>query len=159
MRDQPSLAPQEPAVSSALLVLRIVAGIVFFMHGWQKLVDDGISATQQGFDGMGAPLPDITAVIVTFVELVGGTMLIAGALTRIVAILLVIDMVSAMVIVHIENGIFVTNGGYELVFLLAGISLALGIAGPGAYSADAISGLPGFSGLTGTVRSPLAGRR
>lgn len=158
MRNRTSIPGQDPAIASALLVLRVVAGLVFFMHGWQKLVDNGIGATQQGFDAMGAPLPDITAVIVTFVELVGGSMLILGVLTltRLVAVLLVIDTIAAMFIVHIENGIFAANGGYALVFLLAGASLALVIAGSGAYSVDAMSGVPALTSLT---RSNVGGRR
>lgn len=131
-------------VSSGLLLLRIVTGLVFFMHGWQKLVDDGMGTTQDNFDAMGAPMPNITAPIVTFVELVGGVMLMLGALTAIVGILLVIDMVAAFFIVHVENGFFVSAGGFELVFLLGGAALALVIAGPGSYSADAMIGLPGM---------------
>ena len=158
MRDRSSMDSQDQAVASGLLVLRVVVGLVFFMHGWQKLVDNGISATQQGFNAMGAPLPDITAVIVTLLELVGGAMLIAGVLTRIVGILLVVNMIAAMVIVHVENGFFAANGGYELVFLLAGGALALVIAGPGAYSADKMVGMPGLM-RTDVVGKPLASRR
>jgi putative oxidoreductase len=153
MRDRSSRDARDMGISSGLLVLRVVVGLVFFMHGWQKLVDNGIGATQQDFDGMGVPLPDITAVIVTFVELIGGTMLIAGLLTRIVGLVLIIDMISAMFIVHVKYGIFVSNGGYELVFLLAGGALSLVIAGPGTYSADALIGLPGL------VRHDVAGAR
>ena len=158
MRDRSSMDSQDQAVASGLLVLRVVVGLVFFMHGWQKLVDNGIGATQQGFNAMGAPLPDITAVIVTFLELVGGAMLIAGVLTRIVGILLVVNMIAAMAIVHVENGFFAANGGYELVFLLAGGALALVIAGPGAYSADKMVGMPGLM-RTDVVGKPLASRR
>jgi len=158
VRDRSSFDIQDQGISSGLLVLRVVVGLVFFMHGWQKLIDNGIGATQQGFDAMGAPLPGITAVIVTFVELIGGAMLIAGFLTRIVGILLTINMVAAMLIVHVENGFFAANGGYELVFLLAGGALALVIAGPGAYSADAMVGLPGVV-RSDVVGTRLAGRR
>ncbi|HVL25946.1 MAG TPA: DoxX family protein [Thermomicrobiales bacterium] len=159
MRDRSSsLDTQDPGVSSGLLVLRVVVGLVFFMHGWQKLVDNGISATQQGFDGMGVMLPDITAVIVTFVELIGGAMLIAGFLTRIAGVLLVIDMIAALFIVHVENGFFAANGGFELVFLLAGGALALVIAGPGAYSADAMVGFPGLA-RNEVIGTRLAARR
>lgn len=144
--------PEDGAVDSGLLVLRVVTGLVFFMHGWQKLIDDGISATQVGFDMMGAPLPDITAVIVTFVELIGGAMFIVGALTRIIGLLLVIDMVGAFFIVHVENGFFVANGGFELVLLLGMATLSLVIAGPGRYSVDMFLGLPGATRGAGAQR-------
>lgn len=141
----------EPTVGLGLLLLRVVAGVVFFMHGWQKLVDNGISQTQTGFDGMGAPLPEITAVIVTFVELIGGIALILGALTQIAGILLAIDMVSALFIVHIENGIFVANMGYELVFLLGGAALALVLTGPGPFAIDQMVRTPRLqSAVTGS---------
>lgn len=136
---------EDGAIDSGLLLLRVATGLVFFMHGWQKLIDQGISATQSGFDMMGAPLPDVTAVIVTFVELIGGTFLIVGALTRIVGVLLAIDMAGAFFIVHVENGFFVSNGGFELVLLLGLAALSLVIAGPGRYSVDAMLGLTGQS--------------
>lgn len=136
------------AIDSGLLLLRVVTGLVFFMHGWQKLVDNGIGATQTGFDGMGVPLPDITAVISTFLELVGGAMLMAGILTRIVGFLLAIEMAAAFFIVHVENGFFVMNNGFELVFLLGGAALTLAITGPGRYSVDALLGLPWATGFT-----------
>lgn len=144
-QNYPILNEREDApVSSGLLLLRVVTGLVFFMHGWQKLVDDGISTTQANFDAMGAPMPDITAPIVTFVELIGGVLLMLGALTAIAGILLAIDMVAAFFIVHVENGFFVMNGGFELVLLLGAAALTLVIAGPGSYSVDAMLGLPGM---------------
>jgi len=139
-------------VDAGLLVLRVVAGLVFFMHGYQKLFDNGISATQDGFDMMGAPLPNITAVIVTFLELAGGIALVAGVATRIVAALLAIDMVAAYAIVHQENGFFAANGGFELVLLLAGAAVALVLTGAGAYSVDAALGLTSRTPASLTVR-------
>ena len=132
---------QQAGVDAGLVILRVAAGLVFFMHGYQKLFDNGISATQAGFDGMGAPLPDITAVVVTFLELIGGLALIAGVFTRIVGVLLAIDMAGAYFIVHQENGFFAMNGGFERVFMLAGAAVALALTGPGAYAVDAIVNL------------------
>jgi putative oxidoreductase len=129
-------------VDIGLLVIRVIVGLTFFMHGWQKLVDNGLNATEQGFDAMGAPLPAITSVIVTFVELIGGAALILGALTRIVTLLLLVDMLVAMFVVHIDNGFFAMNNGFELVFLLGGVALGLFLTGPGRYSVDEAMGLP-----------------
>lgn len=130
-----------PTVGLGLLLIRVVTGIVFFMHGYQKLVDNGISATQQGFDMMGVPLPDVTAVVVTFVELIGGAALILGAFTAIVGLVLAVDMLSALVIVHIDAGFFAMNGGLELVLLLGAVALGLALTGPGPYSVDAATNL------------------
>lgn len=144
----------EPTVSLGLLLLRVVTGFVFFMHGWQKLFDNGIGQTQTGFNAMGAPLPDITAVIVTFLELIGGLALILGALTQIAGILLTIDMLSAMFITHIDNGFFVADGGYELVLLLGGAALTLVLTGPGAYSLDSVAGIPRVPSAMNRDRMP-----
>lgn len=144
-QNYPILREREDApVSSGLLLLRVVTGLVFFMHGWQKLFDFGLSGTEESFVAMGVPMPEITAPVVTFVELIGGLMLMLGALTPIVGILLVIDMVSAFFIVHVENGFFVMNNGFELVLMLGAPALTLVIAGPGSYSVDAMAGLPGM---------------
>ena len=131
-----------PTVGLGLLLIRVVTGIVFFMHGYQKLVDNGIAATQQGFGMMGVPMPDVTAVVVTFVELVGGAALILGAFTAIVGLVLAADMLAALFIVHIDAGFFAMNGGFELVLLLGAMALGLAIAGPGQYSLDAMTNLP-----------------
>lgn len=130
-----------PTVGLGLLLIRVVTGIVFFMHGYQKLVDNGISATQQGFHAMDVPLPDITAVVVTFVELIGGAALILGAFTAVVGLLLAVDMLAALFIVHIDAGFFAMNGGFELVLLLGSVALGVAIAGPGQFSVDALTNL------------------
>lgn len=141
-----------PTVGLGLLLVRVVTGIVFFMHGYQKLFDFGISGTQQSFNAMGAPLPDITAVIVTFAELLGGAALVVGALTPVVGLILGIDMLSALFIVHIDSGFFAMNGGFELVLLLGAAAIGMALTGPGQYSIDAIVGLasrvPFAQGLT-----------
>ncbi len=125
-----------------LLVLRVVTGLVFFIHGWQKLVDNGLAATEAGFEFMGAPLPALTSVLVTFIELIGGAALIVGAFTRLAALLLAIDMLGAIFIFHIDFGFFVENGGVELVLVLAAATLALIFTGGGRYSADEALNLP-----------------
>lgn len=129
-------------IDFGLLVIRVVTGLVFMMHGYQKLFDNGLDATRMGFESMGAPAPAVTSVLVTFIELLGGILLIAGAFTRIASLLLVADMVGAMFITHIDYGFFVANGGFELVLLLGGVSLGLMFAGAGRYSVDETMNLP-----------------
>jgi uncharacterized membrane protein YphA (DoxX/SURF4 family) len=72
----------------ATLVARVGLGIVFIAHGWQKLNTNGLDATKAGFEGMGVPLPMVSAYFATFVELVGGVALVVGIFTPIVGILL-----------------------------------------------------------------------
>jgi putative oxidoreductase len=132
----------------ALLVLRVVAGLAFLLHGIDKLGD--LSGTEQAFDGMGIPAPGLMAPLVAALETVGGIALIVGALAPLFALGLAIDMLVAGLVVHAENGFFAADGGYELVLVLGAASLAIAIAGAGRYSVDATLGLarrvPGYPG-------------
>src|SRR5215211_2824663 len=101
--------------SFALLIARIGLGIVFVAHGWQKFDEMGLAGTQASFAKMGAPAPELTAYYSTFVELIGGAALLIGAFTAVAGVLLALDMLGAFLIVHIDKGVFVAGGGYELV--------------------------------------------
>ena len=125
-------APQD----LGLLVTRIALGGVMIAHGIQKAFSFGFAGTQQGFAGMGAPLPGLTAVLVTLLELVGGVAVLLGLATRVVALLYALTMVGAAVLVHLPNGFYAADGGWELVGLLAIVSLALVVGGPGRLSLD-----------------------
>jgi putative oxidoreductase len=105
-------------------------------HGYQKLFQMGIGAVTEAWIGMGVPLPQITAPLVSILEFAGGIALILGLLTRIVAALLAMDMLGAIFLVHLPNGFFLPNG-YEFALILFCACAALAAAGAGAYSADA----------------------
>ena len=74
---------------------------------------------------MGVPLPAVSAVFAAVVELVGGLALLAGAATVVAGALVVLDMLGAFVLVHIGNGVFVTDNGFELVGVIAAAALLL----------------------------------
>lgn len=119
-----------------IALLRVVAGIIFVMHGQQKLFEFGIGGVTGMMTGLGVPAPELMAIVVTLVELVGGIALILGAFTRIAAVLIAIDMLTAMALMHWPNGFFASNGGYELVLALAAIGVTLALTGPGALALD-----------------------
>lgn len=125
----------------AILILRIIVGIVFAAHGGQKLFMMGFDGVAGFFGSLGIPLPMIAAIVVTLLEFVGGLALILGIGTRYVAALLVMDMLVAIATVHLANGFFVSDGGYELVLLLAAGALYFVLAGPGVLSLDTRLGL------------------
>lgn len=127
----PSAAP-----SLGLLVLRVVVGAIFAAHGAQKIFEFTLPGTIGSFAGMGVPLPEIAGPVVAFVELIGGILLILGLLTRPVAILLAIDMIVALVAVHLPAGLWVGDGGYEFVAVLGAAALALALTGAGQFSLD-----------------------
>ncbi len=122
------------------LVLRLAVGIVFAMHGWQKLSMMGIGGVAGFFGSLGVPAPELAAIAVTFVELVGGIALILGVGTRVVAALLAVDMLAALLLVHVGNGFFADAGGFEFVLTLLAASLFFALAGPGRLAVDAYLG-------------------
>lgn len=122
--------------TTALAALRIILGFLFAAHGWQKFNEWTIAGTQASFAKMGVPAADVVAPAIAVLELAGGIALILGILTRVVAALLVLDMLGALVLVHAPAGVFAANGGYELVLLLAAASFALALTGAGRLSLD-----------------------
>jgi putative oxidoreductase len=119
-----------------IALLRIVVGIVFVMHGQQKLFEMGVGGVGGFFASLGVPAPQLAAVLVSVLETVGGLALILGVLTRLFGLLLAGDMLVALMLVHRPNGFFAGNGGVELVLLLGAAALALALTGPGALALD-----------------------
>jgi len=126
--------------SLAVLIARIGLGVVFVAHGWQKFDEMGVKSVAAGFTKMGVPFPELSAYFSTFVELVGGAALLIGAFTALAGLLLTLDMLGALLIVHLENGVFVGEGGYELVVALGVGALLVAVFGAGKYSVDQVLG-------------------
>jgi putative oxidoreductase len=124
------------ARSLALLAGRIVIGVIFVAHGWQKFADMGIAGTTKFFESSGIPLAGIAAPGVAVLEVVGGLALILGALLPLFGTLLALDMIGAIIFVHGSSGFFAANGGYEFVLALAAASLVIGFSGGGALAVD-----------------------
>lgn len=120
----------------APLVARVLIGVVMFAHGFKNLVIDGIGGTARSFETLGIPLSIVSAAFVTVVEFVGSVLLVVGAGTTLVSAMMLVIMVGAGVFVHIPNGIFVGDGGWELVGVIAAALIAIAAAGPGRYSLD-----------------------
>ncbi len=130
--------PVEPSPASkdwGPAALRVVVGLVFLMHGWQKVFLMGVPGVVGMMGRMGAPAPAVTGPLVAAVELGGGGAVLVGLGTRWVAIPLAIDMLSAILIYHLWHGFFAPNG-VELVLLLLAGAVTLALAGPGACSLD-----------------------
>lgn len=127
---------QTPLTTTAVTILRVILGFLFAAHGWQKFNEWTIAGTQAAFTKMGVPAAEIAAPTVAVLELAGGVALILGILTRIVALLLALDMLGALFLVHASAGVFAATGGYELVLLLAAAALAVALTGAGRISVD-----------------------
>lgn len=124
-------------VDTGLLILRIVVGIVFLMHGGQKLFVYGFAGVTGAFGQMGIPAPAITGPLTAIVEFLAGGALVIGLLTRLAALGLAIDMLGAILMVHLKGGFFLPNG-YEFALTLLAANVAIAIAGAGYYSIDRI---------------------
>jgi putative oxidoreductase len=130
------LGPASPRqLSLGIAIVRIIVGIIFAAHGYQKFFVYGMDGAIGAFTQMGVPAPNITAPLVAVVELGGGIALILGLLTRLAAFALAIDMFVAVVLVRLKGGFFMPNGAeFEILLCLA--SVALVISGAGALSVD-----------------------
>ena len=122
-------------IDTGLLILRIVIGLVFLMHGGQKLFVYGFAGVTGAFGQMGIPMPAIAGPLAAIVEFLAGGALVIGLLTRLAAIGLAIDMLGAILFVHIKGGFFMPTG-YEFALTLLGANIALALTGAGYYSVD-----------------------
>lgn len=127
---------QTPLTTTAVTILRVILGFLFAAHGWQKFNEWTIAGTQASFAKMGVPAAEIAAPAVAVLELGGGIALILGVLTRVVAVLLALDMLGALILVHASAGVYAATGGYELVLLLAAAALSVALTGAGRISVD-----------------------
>jgi putative oxidoreductase len=119
--------------SCGITVLRGVVGIVFAAHGYQKLFRFGIHGVSGMLGHLGIPLAGFFAVVVTLVEFGGGILLILGVATRVAAAFLAIDMIVALLVVHLKNGFFNPHG-VEFPLTLLAASICLMLAGGGALT-------------------------
>jgi len=126
-----------PAVDVSLLLVRIIVGIIFMMHGSQKLLGAfggrGLQNTVEQMGAIGYP--------VTIGEFFGGFGLIVGFLSRFSAASLIVTMLGAITLVHGRNGFFAPTG-FEFNLALIGLLLPILIAGPGRYAVGRFLPLP-----------------
>ncbi len=98
------------STGTGLAVLRVVVGIVFLMHGGQKLFIYGFHNVGGFMQQLGIPLPQVAGVVVTLVEFFGGLALLLGLFTRWAAVLIACDMLVAVTVVHLRGGFFLPKG-------------------------------------------------
>lgn len=131
LHTQASLAP---------LILRVPVGVIFAAHGAQKLFGwfggYGLEGTGQFMASMGLNPGVLMAALVGSAEFFGGLALILGLLTRPAAAVLAFTMLVAAVSVHLPNGLFMANNGYEFALALLAASASLVISGGGSLSLD-----------------------
>jgi putative oxidoreductase len=117
----------------AALVLRIGLGIMFLAHGLLKLLVFTLPGTVAFFEQVG--FPGWTAYLVTFAEIGGGLLLIAGVAVRAVSIAFVPVLLGAT-FVHFGSGWVFSNpnGGWEYPAFLTLTAVVQALLGPGAFA-------------------------
>ncbi len=126
----------------AALVLRIPVGLILAAHGAQKLFGwfggYGLEGTGQWMASLGLEPGYLMALMAGSVEFFGGLALVLGLLTRPAAVASAFAMLIAVFAVHIGNGLFMENNGYEFALTLFVVSLALAIQGAGRFAMDRV---------------------
>ena len=132
----------------APLPLRLVIGYGFLVHGWAKL-SRGPAGFARLLEQIGAPLPEATAWVSTFVEILGGLAILAGAFVAVVSLPLIVMMLVALFTVHLRYGFSAINTigltadgpqfgppGIEVNLLYIACLVALLLGGAGIFSID-----------------------
>lgn len=122
------------------LPLRVGAGVIFAAHGAQKLFGwfggYGLESTGAWMASIGIEPGVLMAALAGSAEFFGGLLLIVGLLVRPAAVALAITMIVAIVTVHLPNGLFMSNNGYEFGLALLVMSVGLVFRGAGSISVD-----------------------
>ena len=127
MNGQPQASPLQ---TWGLVPLRLALGVVFLMHGWQKVFAFGVAGTADILGKLGIPLATVSAVVLMVAELGGGVSIITGVFTRWAALALAIEMCVAIPVARMGGGFF-TPYGYEFEMTLLGACITLALTGPG----------------------------
>ena len=122
--------PWWPTQDVVALSLRIGLGTLFIAHGWAKLSD--LAGNIGLWQRLHLPLPAVLGPVQAVVEFLGGILLVCGLLTRLVAVLVAVDVVGAILVVDIHTGAII-----GLEWLAMWMSLALFGSGAGRWSLDA----------------------
>ncbi len=130
-----SRAARSEALVGVHTALRMVVGIVFAAHGWQKLA--ALDVWKELVMLLGIPAPGFMAWLAVLAEFLGGIGLILGAFTRLAALAIAIDMVVAIVTVHAGHGLLLQGGGLEYPLVMLALMTFFFVAGAGPYSLDA----------------------
>jgi putative oxidoreductase len=152
------------------LLLRLTVGSLFFGHGTQKLFGwfggHGLDATANMFDSIGMRPGNRNAIAAGVAEAGGGAGIVLGLATPLSAATLTSVMLTAVNRVHLKNGPWATNGGYEYNIVLIAAVLTLVEVGPGELSLDHLLGNertgPGWTllalalGVAGAVGAHIA---
>src|SRR6202167_2104666 len=126
------------------LLLRAAVGGFFIGHGTQKLFGwfggPGVKAQAEQFDNLGLKPAIVNAAAAGAAETLGGAGLLLGYRTPLASAGIISVMLTAINRVHLKNGPWASNGGYEYNAVLIAAAVSLAESGPGVLSLDALRG-------------------
>lgn len=126
------------------LLLRAAVGGFFIGHGTQKLFGwfggEGLKTQSEQFESIGLKPGIVHATAAGAAETLGGAGVLLGYRTPLASAGIVSVMLSAINRVHLKNGPWLSNGGYEYNVVLAAAAVSIAESGPGALSLDALRG-------------------
>ncbi|SDH64509.1 putative oxidoreductase [Sinosporangium album] len=130
-------------MDAALALLRLVLGVILICHAAQKSLGwfrgPGLSASAVFFESLGHRPGWAMTVLAALCELAAGVLLLAGFLTPLAAAMAIGTMLVAGISMVIKAGtVWNTLGGGEYPLFLAAVCAAVALAGPGAWSLDAV---------------------
>ncbi len=123
-------------------VLRIMTGLWLIPHGAHKLFGVFESKTPVGFDALSQAfekymgLPGVLGPLSALIEFFGGILLVLGLLTRPAAAVVFVELLIAVLVVHLPRGFFAEAGGFEFPLMWCILALIVAIRGGGAFSID-----------------------
>lgn len=129
----------QAASDIGLLVLRLAVGVVFVAHGWGDASQDGgAGANIANYRDAGIPLPELSAWFGAYMQLLGGIVVLFGALTRLISAGFAVVMAGALLFVHPGEPLVLAQdgSGSGFAFIMFAASLALLGTGAGRFSAD-----------------------
>jgi putative oxidoreductase len=119
--------------------VRLIVGPIMFWHGMQKLNGGIPNFTSTTLVPLGIPYANVMGNVVTYTELAGGVLLVAGLLSRVAALALLIELGTTISLVKVHVGLIAPAGhgaGAELDLALAAGLVTIFLAGPGILSLD-----------------------
>jgi putative oxidoreductase len=154
---------QDRNAEAGLFVLRVSTGLIFLVHGWEKLFGEQISFVQEMLRMAGWSVPEQVLWLVAVMELLGGLALLLGLFVRLAALGLTVEMLVAVGLFHVRQGFFifaVPNAplayGFEFHLALVGSLVCLAFGGAGSLAIETLRPNRGQGGEAPSIPEKLA---
>jgi putative oxidoreductase len=131
-----------------MVPIRLVVGLVFLMHGGQKLFVFGLAGVADMLQKLGFVAPTAFALLLIAAEVVGSLAVLLGVFSRIAGLGLAVEMAIAIYVARLGGGFF-TPYGYEFELTLLGACLTIAAVGPGSISLERLWRPPAGAAASG----------